>query len=85
MMALKLNIPFAVVTHIKGNIEMNDRFYSLLGMLDMTDRMVYKDNLSTIPHIINRPIDWDTVNSQMARYKQQGIDFLRENLNTSHQ
>ena len=85
MMALKLNIPFAVVTHIKGNIEMNDRFYSLLGMLDMTDRMVYKDNLSTIPHIINRPIDWDTVNSQMARYKQRGIDFLRENLDTTHQ
>lgn len=46
VMCLKLHKPFVVVTDVEGNEGMNDRFYSLLGRLGLSERVVYKGALA---------------------------------------
>ena len=77
MMAIKFEKPFAVVTNLKGNVEMNDRFYSLLDRLGLCDRIIYKDDIATLPEVIERPIDWKNVKSVMAEYGEVGREYLR--------
>ncbi len=47
VMCLKLHKPFVVVTDVEGNEGMNDRFYSLLGRLGLSERVVYKGVLES--------------------------------------
>lgn len=77
MMAIKFRKPFAVVTNLKGNVEMNDRFYSLLGRLGLSDRIVYKEDIATLPEIVERPIDWSKIEALMAEYSEIGREYLR--------
>ena len=77
VMCLKLHTPFAVVTELEGNTGMNDRLYTLLGLLDMEYRIVYKGDMSKIIDIVNTYINWDSVDQKLEDFKSIGTKFLK--------
>ena len=79
MMCLKLHTPFFVVNEKAGLQGMNDRFYTLLSLFDMTDRIIEKmpDNAFDIP---NEIIDWVKVDKRMREYSDLLKKFLEQNL-----
>ena len=77
VMCLKLHTPFAVVTELEGNTGMNDRLYTLLGLLDMEYRIVYKGEVSKINTIVNTNINWDFVDQKLEDFKSIGTRFLK--------
>lgn len=82
MMSLKMEVPFVVITEQSGNVGMNDRFYSLLARLGLTERIVDKGNMSVVPTLLEKDIDWAYVRTQMNAYKQIGEDYLSCSLNS---
>lgn len=77
VMCLKLHTPFAVVTELEGNTGMNDRLYTLLGLLDMEYRIVYKGEVSKINTIFNTNINWDFVDQKLEDFKSIGTKFSK--------
>ncbi len=79
MMCLKLHTPFFVVNEKVGLQGMNDRFYTLLSLFDMTDRIIEKmpDKVFDLPKEI---IDWEKVDKQMRDYSALLENFLEQNL-----
>ena len=77
VMCLKLHTPFVVVTELEGNTGMNDRLYTLLELLDMEDRIVYKDDIVKLNTIISANINWDGVDEKIEDYKSIGTRFLQ--------
>ena len=80
MMALKLEVPFVVVTEKSGNVGMNDRFYSLLERLHLSERIVDTAHIGDVPLLLAEKIDWPEVKALLERYSRSGIDFLNESL-----
>ena len=76
VMCLKLHTPFAVVTNLEGNVGMNDRFYTLLGYLGLSDVILHKSASSKIPEIQKLKINWAYIDQRLEEYIQSGIDFL---------
>lgn len=76
VMCLKLHTPFAVVTELKGNTGMNDRLYTLLGVLGLEERIIDKNNLAGIPKIYNTHLDWDKIDGRILEYRKIGVAFL---------
>ena len=64
VMCLKLHTPFAVVTEQEGNVGMNDRLYTLLDNFDLSNHIVYKNQISQIGALIDDAIDWNSVDSK---------------------
>ncbi len=71
---LLYNIPFSVVLKTKENVGMNDRFYTLLGNLGLTDRIFseaeFNSNCMDFEH------DWDKISQKLLAFRNAGIDFL---------
>ena len=80
MMALKLEVPFVVITEQMGNVGMNDRFYSLLERLHLLDRVVDKEHIGDAPLILAKKIEWVKVRALLEEYKSVGVDFLNKSL-----
>lgn len=80
MMALKLEVPFVVITEQTGNVGMNDRFYSLLERLHLSYRIVDKEHIGDVPSLLDRKIDWKEVEVLLEEYKGVGVDFLNKSL-----
>lgn len=76
MVALKLHVPFAVFL-TEGNLSgMNDRFYTLLNMLELSNRIVSDDNPAE--QIRQQPICWEQVDRLLDAYAMKSIAFLKE-------
>lgn len=54
------------------------RFYSLLRMFGLEDRLVTLDKLATLD--FDAPVDWSSVNARREELKQKSLAFLKENL-----
>lgn len=76
MVALKLHVPFAVFLSQGVLSGMNDRFYTLLDMLELSDRIVSDGN--SVEQIKQRPICWEQVDRLMDAYAAESVTFLRE-------
>ena len=78
VMCLKLRKSFIVVTEKMGNTGMNDRFYTLLSILNMENRIINKQELSSALSINDlSAINWDEVDSRLYEYSQVGKKFLQ--------
>lgn len=66
VMCLKLHKPFAVVTEQKGFIGMNDRFYTLLDRVNLSNNIIYKGNVEDIYALQKDSIDWSYVDRVMS-------------------
>ena len=76
VMCLKLHIPFAVVTESKGNVGMNDRFYTLLGKMSLYSIIIHKDDINLLSDFSNLIFDWDKVDRVLSDYLYVGEKFL---------
>ena len=76
VMCLKLHKPFIIVTEQKGNIGMNDRFYTLLGMMSLSSVIVNKDEICKIQEKRDVSFPWDVVDEVLDCFQQKGEDFL---------
>jgi hypothetical protein len=76
MMCLKLHRRFVVITELEGNVEMNDRLYTLLTRLDLTQKILHKSKLKDIERVVCDPINWDSVDRSLSEYRELGTAFL---------
>ena len=77
MVALKMHVPFAVFLTEGILSGMNDRFYTILEVLGLTNRIVTTDN--PIHEIENQPICWEQVDRLMEAYAANSVAFLKKN------
>lgn len=75
MMCLKLHTPFFVVTEKIGNQGMNDRFYTLLELFDMTDRII-EDCPNSVKKLPKLDINWQLIDDKMQIYSNSLKSFL---------
>ncbi len=68
VMCLKMHRPFAVVTEQAGNVGMNDRLYTLLERLGMTDRVIEKENSNMISSLLDVAIDWIAIDDGIKNW-----------------
>lgn len=68
------NTPFAFVP-LKGKMaNMNNRVLDLLQELNLSARIVY--SVSDMKSILDKDIDWDSVNKRISIFKEKSISFL---------
>lgn len=75
---LQYHIPFSVVLKNTGLVGMNDRFYTILEMCQLSDRIT-SDN-GDVAAIINKAINWADVEKALSEYRKIGIDFLQNSI-----
>lgn len=80
VMCLKLHTPFAVITKLKGRVGMNDRFYTILEIVDMEERIIFREDMHLIASLMHTSdsIDWGALDCILSQYAQKGIRFLQE-------
>ena len=83
MVALKMHVPFAIFLTAGALSGMNDRFYTILEVLGLTDRIVTADN--PIQAIENKPVCWEQVDSQMEAYAADSVAFLKKHCTVPRQ
>jgi exopolysaccharide biosynthesis predicted pyruvyltransferase EpsI len=76
VMCLKLHKPFVVVTDVRGNVGMNDRFYTLLSEMNLTDHVIHKSRLCDILVKMQHNIHWLDVDKVLEFHKSVGREFL---------
>jgi len=68
------NKPFIAI----GNYERGlSRFESLLSLFGLSDRLIMDDEVSIKP-LIDKGIDWESVNFKLAGYQEKSISFLNK-------
>lgn len=76
VMCLKLHVPFAVVTELKDNMGMNDRFYTLLEKMSLSSIIIHKKNIGILSDYSNIVFDWGMIDKVLEEYFHIGEDFL---------
>jgi len=72
--SLKFNKRFATIVR-----DMNsNKLTSLLKQFRLTDRIV--DNAADIPRIMDKPIDYESVNGIIADETKRALEYLKSNL-----
>jgi hypothetical protein len=73
IVAIFAHVPFVALME-KKKAGMNDRFYTLLEEIGISDRIVFEEE--QINQVIDRQICWDEVDIRLERYSEVGKDFL---------
>lgn len=71
---LLYHIPFSVVLQTKENIGMNDRFYTLLDKVGLTDRIFSENEFDVGCMKFNH--NWQTIDDKLQAFRNIGIKFL---------
>lgn len=71
IVAILNHIPFSVLADA---FDMNDRFYTLLNYLELTDRILSGISEFSLSNI--EVIDWENVETKLSTYRQIGCDFF---------
>lgn len=74
VMCVKLHKPFIVVTEQKGKRGMNDRLYTLLNKLDLSQQIIFKDDLFNC--VFTFSFDWTSIDLKLLEYGKVGKCFL---------
>lgn len=77
--SLIFHTPFTVVLQTKENVGMNDRFYSLLEPLGLTDRIISEEEFKNTGHkLIDSVFDWNLIDAKLNVMREKGWDFLKQ-------
>lgn len=76
IMAILFNRQFVVITNEGIHSGMNDRFVTLLSILQLEDRLVRHDESDKIRTLLNNPIDWTMVNEKLLEFSAIGKEFI---------
>lgn len=75
--SILFNKPFiSIVNKARGE----ERFTSLLGMFGLTERLVYDADYNVLNALIDKPIDYEKVNSILQVEREKAIGFLMNSL-----
>ena len=78
--AILFHKPFVSVL-IKGKMSgMNERALSLLKKIDLEERAVYSDEIEKISSLVDKPINWDEVDSRLDELREVAKEFLGKSL-----
>lgn len=80
VMCLKFHRPFNVVTEKVGNVGMNDRFYTLLGKMQLEKFIINKNEINKLSISAGEFIDWVKVDEILKESFSEGEKFLYEAL-----
>ena len=75
---LLYKIPFSVVLKTKENVGMNDRFYTLLGNLCLTDRIFSEAEFNS--NCMNFNHNWSKIDQKLQAFRNTGIEFLSKTI-----
>lgn len=77
LFCLQFHVPFFVLTE-EGDLEgMNDRFYTVLRMLDL-EKLIYNSvSIIDLNRIVSTQIDWGDVDRKLDNYRKKGYDFIQ--------
>lgn len=75
LMGILMHKPFAVLS--KKQKGQNDRLFTVLSRLGLSNRIVENDN-DSIKAVLNQPISWDAVDAALCSFRSQGVEFLNE-------
>ena len=65
VMCLKLHRSFVVITEQKGNIGMNDRLYTLLDQISLSERIIHKNQICEVVKFRDEIIDWQQIDNHV--------------------
>lgn len=75
---------FCILTHTSfvslpmdawGN-DLSERAKYLLGMLGLSDRLLFNPTYDNIKNLFDNPIGWDTVESKLDEMRREGVKFI---------
>jgi len=72
------NTNFVVLPNTGKAEGMNERIESLLSLLGLEDHMMSSFNKARLDTIVNKQIDWETINGSVDHYRKQSKDFLKK-------
>lgn len=72
---LLYHVPFTVVLHTKDNVGMNDRLYTLLEPLGLTNRIVCETEFNT--DSIEFTNTWESIDAKLTDFRATGWNFLK--------
>lgn len=78
---LLYHIPFMVVLKSKMLVGMNDRFFTLLEELKLTDRIMEMSEINNLESKLYKNIEWTFVDKKLNKIKAIGESFLDSNIN----
>lgn len=78
MMCLKMHRPFVVITEKFGNVGMNDRLYTLLNVVGMSERILHKSEIEKLNSLVEKKIDWENIDKCLEENKRVGVNFLNK-------
>lgn len=70
--------PFIIVPVEGEGDKMNDRIVTLLNICGLGDRMV--SDCEQVSMALDRAIDWGKVDEKLCEYRNNGVKFLKENI-----
>ena len=59
---------------------MNERALSLLKDIGLEDRAVYSNEIEKISSLVDKPINWEEVDSRLDELREKAKAFLNESL-----
>lgn len=79
VICLKLHKPFVIVTDLEGKQGMNDRFYTILEELKMTNRIVHKSKIDQVTSFFKDYINWEDIDSVLSNKASIASAFFNYN------
>ena len=76
IMAILAHVPFVVLLEKGSGKGMNDRFYTLLSQLGMTNRIANEEK--DVNSVLENPIDFDNIDAKIELYRKNGVEFLEK-------
>ena len=71
IVAILNHVPFVALA---DSNHMNDRFVTILSKLGMLGNMI--TNIADYETILERPINWTSVDERLNEYQKEGMHFL---------
>lgn len=79
LMAIYAHIPFVVLLETGAGSGMNDRFHTLLSIINAEDRVA--TNLEECFNVLQRPVNFQTIDNAVIDYRWAGEEFLKRCIN----
>lgn len=77
LFCIQFHVPFVVILEDGELSGMNDRFYTVLSMLDLDFLIMSQYDLSKIKEFVNIKICWDDVDKKLDSFRIIGHEFLK--------
>lgn len=79
LMAMFTHVPFAILLEGGRDSGMNDRFYTLLNLLECEDRIA--KNVEDVGNILKKEMNFEKIDIALDKYRKEGAAFLYKYIN----